>query len=231
MLTGMAVLLVGLVVARPYCRYFCPYGVLLEICARLSWRSVSLTENTCINCRLCAGTCPVDAIVAPRAPLNDAARLRQFKRFMTLLALAPLLVAGCAGAGWLAGAAVAKAHPDVALVEHLDRATPETEDLFPEIEAFKRTGKSRAAADAQAAQTVARFRSGCAGAGLFMGLVIALRLLGLTRLQRRALHEADRIRCVACGRCFAACPKNQTREVPCGPPPAEPDTLTSRTTG
>lgn len=209
MLTGMAVLLVGLVVARPYCRYFCPYGVLLELCARIAWKPVDVTGHTCINCRLCAGTCPVDAIAVPRAALSDAARLRQFKRFMTLLALAPLLVAGCAGAGWLAGAAVAKAHPDVALVERLDRATPETEDLFPEIEAFKRTGRSRAAADAQAAQTVARFRSGCAGAGLFMGLVIALRLLGLTRLQRRALHEADRIRCVACGRCFAACPVNR----------------------
>jgi len=209
LLTGMAVLLLGLVVARPYCRYYCPYGVLLELCARLAWKPVDLTPNTCINCRLCAGTCPVDAIAIPRAPLSDAARLRQFKRFLILLALAPLLVAGGTGAGWLSGAAVAHTHPDVALAADLARATPETEDLYPGIEAFKRTGLTREQADARADATITRFRRGCAGAGLFIGLVIALRLLGLTRLQRRSLHEADRIRCVACGRCFAACPKNQ----------------------
>ncbi len=209
LLTGMAVLLVGLVVARPYCRYFCPYGVLLEGCARLAWKRVDVTGRDCINCRLCAGTCPVDAIAVPRAALSDAARVRQFRRFVVMLALVPLLIAGCAGAGWLSGAFVAKAHPDVVLVNRLTAATAADEDLYPEIEAFKRTGQSRAWAEARAADTVERFRKGCAGAGAFIGLVMALRLLGLTRLQRRSLHEADRLRCVACGRCFAACPKNR----------------------
>ena len=209
LLSGMAVLLAGLVVARPYCRYFCPYGVLLELCARLAWKPIQVTAQECVNCRLCAQTCPVDAITVPRAPLSGDARARQFRRFLLMLALAPALVAGCAGAGWLSGAHVAKAHPDVALVARIAKASSAEEDLYPEIEAFKRTGQSREAAETRAAETVGRFRKGCAGAGAFMGLVIALRLLALTRLQRRPLHEADRGLCVACGRCFAACPKNQ----------------------
>jgi ferredoxin len=212
LLSGMAVLLVGLVVARPYCRYFCPYGVLLEGCARLAWKRVDVTGGACVNCRLCVGTCPVDAIAAPQAPLSDAARARQLKRFVAMLALVPVLVAGCAAAGWLSGAFVAKSHPAVVLVARLDAATAADEDLYPEIAAFKRTGNSREWAEARAAETVARFRKGCVGAGAFIGLVIALRLLGLTRLQRRPLHEADRLRCVACGRCFAACPKNRSQE-------------------
>jgi NAD-dependent dihydropyrimidine dehydrogenase PreA subunit len=65
-----------------------------------------------------------------------------------------------------------------------------------------------------AAQTVGRFRTGCAGAGLFMGLAIVLRLLGLTQLQKRSVHEADRVRCIACGRCFPACPVNAKKSVP-----------------
>ena len=209
LLTGMSVLLIGLVVARPYCRFFCPYGVLLELCARLSWKPVDVTGQTCVNCRLCVGTCPVDAIATPRVALNEADRTRQFRRFLGVLALAPVLIAGCSRLGWLSGASVARAHPDVMLVERLARATAADEDLYPEIEAFKRSGQSREQAEARASETVRRFRSGCAGAGLFMGVVIALRLLGLSRLQRRSLHEADRIRCVACGRCFAACPKNR----------------------
>ena len=209
LLTGLAVLLVGLVIARPYCRYFCPYGLLLEMCARLAWKPVHVTSEQCINCRLCSGTCPVDAIAIPRTPLGGAARIGQFRRFAVMLALAPLCIAGCAGAGWLSGAFVAHAHPDVALIERLANVSPADEDLFPEIEAFRRSGVSRAQAEVRAAETVHRFRKGCAGAGAFLGLVIALRLLILTRLQRRALHEADRVRCVACGRCFAACPKNR----------------------
>lgn len=209
LLIGMAVLLVGLVVARPYCRYFCPYGVLLEGCAWLAWKPVDVTGRTCINCRLCAGMCPVDAIAVPRAALSDAERARLFRRFVVILALVPVLIAGCAGAGWLSGGFVAKAHPSVALINRVDSASAEDEDLYPEIEAFKRTGKSRAWAEARAAATADRFRNGCAGAGAFIGVVIALRLLGLTRTQRRPLHEADRLRCVACGRCFAACPINR----------------------
>ena len=212
LLTGMAVLLVGLVVARPYCRYFCPYGVLLEMCARLAWKPVHVTAQECINCRLCTGTCPVDAIVTPRAALSGAARRAQFKRFIVMLALAPVVIAGCAGAGWLSGAFVARAHPDLVLVDRLAKAPPADEERYPEIEAFKRRGQSREEAEARAAATLARFRTGCAGAGVFIGAVLALRLLGLTRLQRRALHEADRIRCVACGRCFAACPKNREHD-------------------
>lgn len=207
-LTGMAVLLAGMVVARPYCRYFCPYGVLLEWFARLAWRPFAITERDCINCRLCVGTCPVDAITAPRPVPGDAVRRGLFRRFVLMLALAPLVVAACAVAGWLAGAGAARAHPAVLVAERLVQ-TPEAEmDLHPEIEAFKRTGRTPEQAVAEAAVTTSRFRRGCAWAGAFMGVMMALRLLGMTRLQRRALHAADRERCIACGRCFAACPKN-----------------------
>ena len=209
LLTGMAVLLLGMVIARPYCRYFCPYGVLLELCGRLTWKRVDVTGQTCVNCRLCAGTCPVDAIAVPRSALTDAARERQFRRFLTMLALSPVLIAGGMVTGWLSGPFVARAHPDVAVVERLAGATPDNEDLYPEIEAFKRTGKNLEWAEGRAEKTTRRFRVGCMGAGFFMGLVVVLRVLALTRLQRRSLHEADRVRCVACGRCFAACPKNQ----------------------
>jgi len=208
LLVGMAVLLVGMVIARPYCRYFCPYGVLLEGCARLAWKRVEITDQTCINCRLCAGMCPVDAIVLPREALSDRARSHQFGLFLRVLFLVPAIVLGCVGAGWFAGGRVARAHPDVALVERLRTTVAANEDLYPELEAFKRTGKTREWAEVRATETVSRFRNGCAAAGAFMGLVIALRLLGLTQLRRRSEHEADRVRCIACGRCFAVCPVN-----------------------
>lgn len=211
LLAGMAVLLVGMAVARPYCRYFCPYGVLLEACSRLSWRRLEIASHDCVNCRLCVGVCPVGAVEVPRESPGGAERGRRFRRFVRVLALAPLLVAGGAGAGWMAGVFAARAHPDVVLAERLATATPADEDLHPEIAAFRRTGRDREWAEARAASTVRKFRAGCAGAGAFMGAVVLLRLLGLTRLQQISEHGADRIRCFACGRCFPACPRNVAR--------------------
>ncbi len=220
LLAGMAVVLLGMVVARPYCRYFCPYGVLLEVCARLAWRRVEITGSTCVNCRLCVGVCPVGAVAAPREALNEAARSRQFGHFLRILAVMPLLVAGGAGAGWLAGAALARAHPQVALAARLAAQGPATAaeaeaegpaeaEAAPEIQAFRRSGRDRAEVASLSAALVLSFRRGSAWAGACIGLVVALRLLGLTRLSALSVHEADRVRCVACGRCFPACPKNR----------------------
>ena len=209
LLVGMSVLLLGMVVARPYCRYFCPYGVLLEWCSRLAWKPVRITPKDCVNCRLCVGVCPVDAIEMPREALNDTAWAHQFRQFVMMLLATPLLVAGCAGTGWLMGAFFAKAHPLVETAECLRVATPETEDLYPRIEAFKKNGMSQEALETEVLAVVNRFRAGCAGAGAFIGLVVALRILGLSRLRTLSEHEANRFRCIACGRCYPACPKNK----------------------
>ena len=214
LLIGMGVLLVGMVIARPYCRYFCPYSVLLEGCSALAWKRVEVTPETCINCRLCVAACPVGAITVPREAQRERARAHQYGRFLKMLALAPIMLVACAGSGWLSGAFVARAHPDVALVERMRSTKPADEDLHPELEAFKRTGQSREWAEKRAAETVGRFRTGCAGAGAFIGLVMVLRLLRLTQLQRRTEHSANRATCIACGRCFAVCPVNAAAQAP-----------------
>ncbi|MCA1746745.1 MAG: 4Fe-4S binding protein, partial [Bacteroidales bacterium] len=62
---GIAFLLVGMFFARPYCRVFCPYGVLLSWMSRFSKNHMTITPAECINCKLCANSCPFDAIEAP----------------------------------------------------------------------------------------------------------------------------------------------------------------------
>jgi len=65
LLVGAALLLMATSVARPYCRYLCPYGVLLGWCSRLSWRRVTITPDVCTSCDLCHDACPFGAIVPP----------------------------------------------------------------------------------------------------------------------------------------------------------------------
>lgn len=212
-LVGVAVLLVGMVIARPYCRYFCPYGVLLEWCSRVGWKRFEITEATCINCRLCAGVCPVQAIVIPREQVPERVRVFQFRRFVRLMVLAPVVIAGGVLLGWLTGRVVAAAHPDVIQLAAFEQAARSgSEEGVVDIEAARRNGWNADVVARRAAVTVERFRRGTAWAGGFLGCILALRMLQLTRLRRVTQHEADRIRCVACGRCYPACPKNRTRE-------------------
>lgn len=206
LLTGMGVLLVGTVVARPYCRYFCPYGVLLGICSRIAWKPVEITKGDCVNCRLCVGMCPVDAIEAPRPALSDKVRGHQFKQFFYLLVFLPLIVVGAGGIGYLSGSGVAHLHPGVAMVDNWKSTAEEDYDLYPAIEAFTRNGGTLQTAEKQADKIIKDFRMGSLWSGAFIGLILGLRLLVLSRLQGLKVHQTSRTQCVACGRCFAVCP-------------------------
>lgn len=67
LMIGGAFLLLGVFVGRPFCRYLCPYGVLLSLLSRLSWRGVSITPNRELDCGLCMRACPYGAIENMRA--------------------------------------------------------------------------------------------------------------------------------------------------------------------
>ncbi|MCC6587732.1 MAG: 4Fe-4S binding protein [Bryobacterales bacterium] len=71
LLIGGALLVVGLFVGRPYCRYLCPYGVLLKWCTRVARRGVTITPDKELDCGLCTDACPYGAIEKMRAVRPD----------------------------------------------------------------------------------------------------------------------------------------------------------------
>ena len=64
---GGALLILGIFVGRPYCRYLCPYGALLSILSRFSWRGVTVAGGKELDCGLCTHACPYGAIENMRA--------------------------------------------------------------------------------------------------------------------------------------------------------------------
>ncbi|MCF7974813.1 MAG: 4Fe-4S binding protein [Phycisphaerae bacterium] len=52
------IVLLSLVVYRPWCHLFCPFGLVGWIVERFSVFRIRINRDTCIDCRACAKTCP-----------------------------------------------------------------------------------------------------------------------------------------------------------------------------
>jgi NAD-dependent dihydropyrimidine dehydrogenase PreA subunit len=208
--TGLVFLALGTVIARPYCRFFCPYGVLLGWFSRLSKRHLTITPDECIQCRLCESVCPFDAIRGPEpAPVDRAATRRALA---VSLALIPVFMLAGLGLGRLAGRPLSRVHPDVALARAV-RAEVATgvRDTVWETRAFWATGAAPASLRAAEADAARRVTTAAGLGGAFLGLMAALRLVALSRRSNRTDFVPDRGECLSCGRCFSSCPREYVR--------------------
>jgi len=204
---GACFLVISLFVGRPYCRFLCPYGLLLGWASKLSWRRASITPGECVKCRLCENSCPFGAISEPNADRLPSDRRAGKTSLVWMLAIAPLLVAGSAAVGWQVAPSMARMHVTVRLDDRIKREdAKEASDTTDASMAFRESGQSKEELSATAASIKGRFTWAGGLAGGFVGLMIALKLIGLSIRRTRSDYEADRTSCVACGRCYDFCP-------------------------
>lgn len=211
-LAGVALLLAGIVVARPYCRFLCPYGVLLNFASRFSRRHTTITPDECVRCRLCEEACPFDAIRTPATEAAPEPRAAGTRRLKGLLVLLPLLI----GVGiWLGVNLVgilAPLHPKVKLEQVLLRGEPDPERLHADaVEAFRSSGTPLESLAAEAATIRRRVRVGGGWMGGFLGGVFGISLIRASVRRSREGYEPDRGECLSCARCYRYCPKEHER--------------------
>lgn len=206
---GITFLFLGMFYARPYCRVFCPYGVLLGWMSRFSRRHMSITPAECIKCKLCEDSCPFDAIDIPvdqsyRTPEVSRKNLR---RFILYIALIPLLT--FAG-GWIGNKShiyLSRFHNDVYLAElmiHRPELREDEENL--DIQAFLESGETFDDLVKKAAVIRERFRTGSMLMGGFVGLALGITLMNQVVFRRKEDYEPHRGDCFSCGRCMDYCP-------------------------
>lgn len=206
-LIGGILLLTGVFIARPYCRFFCPYGVLLNWVSRFSSKHLSITPASCIQCKLCENSCPFGAIEKPVSKDIKLEKKAMIIRFLGLAVIIPLLVYI---GGWSAAQIseeLALVNPKVSLANELieANANPSQKESL-NIESFRTSGKSVDELLQESTTLLKQFKTGAWVMGGFIGLAIGLTLASLAIFRYREDYEPNKGACLSCARCVDFCP-------------------------
>jgi len=204
---GIAFLLMGMFVARPYCRFLCPYGVLLNWMSRFSRKHMTITPSNCIQCKLCTNSCPFDAIDFPTNEKEVVKSGLGPKRFLIYALFIPLWVALGVFVGNRSHVFLSKANSTVYLAELLIsnpeiRNDPDNID----VQTFMSLGKTMDELVVEAEMIQDKFYTGSMIAGGFLGLVIGMTLLNTVVFRKRQDYEPHKGNCFSCARCMDYCP-------------------------
>ncbi|GHV61164.1 hypothetical protein FACS1894195_1260 [Bacteroidia bacterium] len=205
---GALLLLIAVFTGRPFCRFMCPYGALLNLFSRVSiWRA-KITPS-CINCELCHKACPVDAIRAPYNNKVKESRVQGVKRVLLYTIFLPVMVTVAALMMRSMSDSISRANNDVRLYDMVQGEATPKEHPLPELESFYGAGGTVVELKERVDVILADFKLYATFAGGLIGLVIGLTLLGLSVKRSRKSYEMDDAQCVNCARCFSYCPQNK----------------------
>jgi NosR/NirI family transcriptional regulator, nitrous oxide reductase regulator len=204
---GVLLLLSGIFVNRPYCRFLCPYGVLLNVFSRFAGKHLTITPAECTNCRLCEECCPYDAIIPSNLEQDIEPVEKSRKRFVLYFLLIPVFTAFGAFLLYNAAPALAGVNTTVQLAKEIrNEKKSGIESLSKAVIAFKESGKTETQLFDEEEKIIGRFRKVSPWAGMFLGLSLGIAMVSLTIRTRRSEYKPEQGKCYSCGRCFKFCP-------------------------
>jgi NosR/NirI family nitrous oxide reductase transcriptional regulator len=212
---GILLLIAGIFINRPYCRYLCPYGVLLNLFSRFAGKHLTITPAECTNCRLCEeDACPYDAIVPSNIEQIRVDPAKSRKRFIVYFLLIPVFAAAGGFLFYNIAPGLSKIHRDVRLAREI-RIEQETgiESVSKAAVAYKETGQTDEELFTNEMLIIKRFRKAAPWAGIFLGLSLGIGLLSMTITRTRTEYKPHQGKCYSCGRCFKYCPVEVNKPV------------------
>lgn len=207
LLAGAVILTLGVFVARPYCRFLCPYGILLGWMSKFSKWHLDIPPSPCVSCRLCENSCPYNAIDMP-TPQHLVEDPKLGKRRIRMIVLAsPFIIAIGAVAGYMMHEPLSRMHPTVWKSERiaLEDNGAIKGDLL-ETRTFRAAKKTVPELNTEAMAIREKFKTGGAWLGGFMALIITLKLINFSVVPKRNVYTPAKETCFSCGRCYPYCP-------------------------
>lgn len=199
-------------IGRPYCRYLCPYGVLLGWMSSLSKKHVTTTPDSCVQCRLCEDACPFDHIDKPATGKVHEPRSKSLKRLTAIVIFIPIMALGTGWALSQMDYIFARAHPRVQLAEEVMREdTGIEEETSLETRTFRTMGQATEELMEEAKEIQRQFHIGGWILGAFIGLFFGIKLIRFSMVRPQVDYEIDKTSCYSCTRCFDSCPNEHVR--------------------
>ena len=204
---GSLLLVTGIFVNRPYCRYLCPHGVLQRIFSSFSIKHLKISPDECRSCRLCESGCPYDAILQSD-PVDKTEQIESpSKGSLPYLLIIPVLAVGMAVIIYNLAPALSGVNSDVKLAREIrlekEKGIKATSKAAI---AFFESGKTEEELYADESHVIGRFRKGGPWVGVFLGLSLGIGLFRFTVRNIRTEYEPDRGKCYSCGKCLKFCP-------------------------
>jgi len=204
---GALLLLAGIFVNRPYCRFLCPYGVLLNVFSRFAGKHLTITPAECTNCRLCEEVCPYNAIIPSNTDQKTEEPEKSRKHFILYFLLVPVFAVAGAIILYNLAPALSVANSNVRLAREIRTEKKSgIESGLKDVIAFKESGKTESELYKEEALIIGRFRNGSPWAGAFLGISFGIGMISLTIRKNRSEYKPHHGKCYSCGRCFKFCP-------------------------
>jgi ferredoxin len=149
-------------------------------------------------------------IHAPAEVKSTGIAKRDARRLVVLLILVPILIASGGIVGSRLNVPLSRINRRVLLAEQVAQENAGlTSETTLETETFRQSGEPQSELFGEALALRGDFGRAGFFIGCFLGFVLSMRLIELTVKKKRDQYEIDRAGCFSCGRCFAACPKEQ----------------------
>lgn len=204
---GALLLLAGIFVNRPYCRFLCPYGVLLNIFSRFAGKHLTITPAECTNCRLCEDVCPYNAIIPSNIGQKIEEPEKARKRFILYFLFVPLFALIGAFLLYNLAPSLSGANNTVRLARDIRiEKKSGIESDSKSVVAFKESGKTESELFSEEELIIGRFKNDSPWAGAFLGISFGIGMISLTVRTRRTGYKPHQGKCYSCGRCFKFCP-------------------------
>jgi len=204
---GALLLLAGIFVNRPYCRFLCPYGVLLNIFSRFAGKHLTITPAECTNCRLCEDVCPYNAIIPSNIGQKIEEPEKARKRFILYFLFVPLFALIGAFLLYNLAPSLSGANNTVRLARDIRiEKKSGIESDSKSVVAFKESGKTESELFSEEELIIGRFKNDSPWAGAFLGISFGIGMITLTVRTRRTGYKPHQGKCYSCGRCFKFCP-------------------------